>query len=179
MTFFYSGGSTASPHHHQSLRRIFLNPGDFYFCAAPLQLATLLGSCVTVTLWHPRRRIGGMCHFLVPSRKSQQNADPSGYSAEEAFDLFDKAMLRAGSLPHEYQAKLFGGGNMFPDTAGNLNVGLRNIDMARHLLKERGISLLAEHAGGAGHRKLVFDIASGEVRLAFSDLEKQRGADGG
>jgi len=172
MTLFHSGGAMATSNDHDSARLIFLNPGDFHFGAAPLQLATLLGSCVTVTLWHPRRHIGGMCHFLVPRRKTRQEHDPSGYSAVEAFDLFDQAMLRAGSRSHEYQAKLFGGGNMFPDTAGRLNVGLRNIEMARRLLNERGIPLLAEHAGGAGHRKLVFDVASGEVRLVFADLEK-------
>jgi len=166
------GSAATTTHDHDHARRIFLNPGDFHFGAAPLQLATLLGSCVTVTLWHPGRHIGGMCHFLVPSRRTGQDHDPSGYSAVEAFDMFDQAMLRAGSRSHEYHAKLFGGGNMFPNSAGRLNVGLRNIEMARHLLNERGIPLLAEHAGGAGHRKLVFDIASGEVRLVFADLEK-------
>jgi chemotaxis protein CheD len=172
MTLFRSGLALASTNDQDRARLVFLNPGDFHFGAAPLQLATLLGSCVTVTLWHPRRHIGGMCHFLVPNRKTQQDHVPSGYSAVEAFGLFDQAMLHAGSRSHEYQAKLFGGGNMFPNSAGRLNVGLRNIEMARRLLKERGIPLLAEHAGGAGHRKLVFEIASGEVRLVFADLEK-------
>lgn len=173
MTFFRSGLALAATHDRDKARRIFLNPGDFHFGAAPLQLATLLGSCVTVTLWHPRRRIGGMCHFLVPSRRTAHHPERDGYSAVEAFDLFDRAMLRAGSLAHEYQAKLFGGGNMFPHATGRLNVGGRNIEMARQLLKERGIPLLAEHAGGAGHRKLVFDIASGEVRLVFAHLQRK------
>lgn len=174
-----SGGAVAITNDHDRGRQIFLNPGDFHFAAAPLQLATLLGSCVTVTLWHPRRHIGGMCHFLVPSRKTRQDHDPEGYSAVEAFDLFDKAMHTAGSRSHEYQAKLFGGGNMFPNSAGRINVGLRNVEMARHLLTKRGIPLLAEHAGGAGHRKLVFSLANGEVRLVFSALkEKMVIADG-
>ena len=150
---------------------IFLSAGDFYFGAAPLQLATLLGSCVTVTLWQPRRRIGGMCHFLVPGRPGgprREGVPPDGDFADEAFALFDQAMLENGCRPEQFQAKLFGGGAMFP-AAARVDVGAQNIAAARALLKQRGIPLLAEHAGGAGHRKLTFDLATGEVQLRFVD----------
>lgn len=152
-------------------RRIFLEPGEFYFGAAPLKLATLLGSCVTVTLWHPRRHIGGMCHIMLPER-SGRHARLDGRFATEAFQLFDAAIAKADSLPAQYQAKLFGGGDMFPGSGFTLNVGVKNIAMAHELLKQRGIRLVSEHTGGAGHRKMVFDLASGEVRLFFADLNK-------
>ena len=156
----------------QQTPRIVLNPGDFHFGLAPLQLATLLGSCVTVTLWHPRRQLGGMCHILLPNRPPQAGRAPDGRYADEAFALFDAAISRHASQPREYQAKLFGGGDMFPDAQTRVNLGERNIGMARELLKQRGIPLLGEHAGGAGHRKLVFALANGEVRLFFADLNK-------
>lgn len=149
--------------------RIILNPGDFHFGAAPLQLATLLGSCVTVTLWHPRRHIGGMCHFLLPSRQAKPGAKLDGHYAAEAFALFDQAIAKHASQPHEYQAKLFGGGDMFSGSNVSLNLGERNIAMARELLGQRGIPLLAEHAGGAEHRKLILDLGNGEVLLVFAD----------
>jgi chemotaxis protein CheD len=31
-------------------------------------IRTVLGSCVSITLWHPVKRVGGMCHFLLPTR---------------------------------------------------------------------------------------------------------------
>ncbi|MFA7279650.1 MAG: chemotaxis protein CheD [Sterolibacterium sp.] len=154
--------------------RVFLNAGEFHFGEAPLQLATLLGSCVTVTLWHPRRQIGGMCHFLVPSRSKKSGMALDGHFAEEAFALFDLALQQRSSRPEEFQAKLFGGGNMFPEMNMSIDVGERNITAARRLLKERGIPLLAEHAGGAGHRKLVFDLATGEVQIRFADKTKEK-----
>ncbi len=153
---------------------VFLQAGDFHFGEAPLQLATLLGSCVTVTLWHPRRQIGGMCHFLVPSRPRNTGMGLDGHFAEEAFALFDQAIARNGCRPEEFQAKLFGGGDMFPEACTRVNVGEKNILVARDLLKRRNIPLLAEHAGGAGHRKLVFDLSNGEVQLRFADKLKDK-----
>ncbi|MDD5176221.1 MAG: chemotaxis protein CheD [Sterolibacterium sp.] len=152
--------------------RIFLNAGDFHFGEAPLQLETLLGSCVTVTLWQPRRQIGGMCHFLVPSRAKTKEEVLDGHFADEAFALFDQAILKSGCRPEQFQAKLFGGGDMFPQARSSLNVGENNIAVARQFLKQRGIPLLAEHAGGAGHRKLIFDLANGEVQIRFADKLK-------
>ena len=156
----------------QQTPRIVLNPGDFHFGAAPLRLVTLLGSCVTVTLWHPRRRLGGMCHFQLPSRPPLTGRELDGHYADEAFALFNQAIFKHASQPHEYQAKLFGGGNMFPDAKSTLNLGTHNIAMARELLRQRGIPLVTEHVGGAGHRKLIFDLSNGEVLLAFADLNK-------
>ena len=150
---------------------LFLQAGDFHFGSAPLQLATLLGSCVTVTLWQPRRQIGGMCHFLVPSRPKAGSMVLDGHFANEAFALFDQAILKQGCRPEQFQAKLFGGGDMFPEANTRVNVGTRNIDAARALLKQRNIPLLAEHVGGAGHRKLIFDLSTGDVQMRFSDKD--------
>jgi len=53
--------------------RFTLNPGDFRFYVpipgvAPLRLYTLLGSCVSVVLWHPERKIGGMSRLVAGTR---------------------------------------------------------------------------------------------------------------
>ena len=48
---------------------IFLQPGEFYFGDAATRIRTLLGSCVAITLWHPARMIGGMCHYMLPNRQ--------------------------------------------------------------------------------------------------------------
>ena len=52
---------------------IFLQPGDFYFGDKDTRIRTILGSCVSITLWHPTRLIGGMCHFLLPFRGAHQD----------------------------------------------------------------------------------------------------------
>ena len=161
-----------------AIRQIYLQPGDFHFGAAPLRLCTLLGSCVTVTLWHPRHHIGGMCHIQYPRRTVRAvDAALDGHYAEDAFALFDQALARYGTAAAEYVAKLFGGGNMFPGSdAGNIEVGNKNVAAARLELATRGIKPAVEHVGGAGHRKLIFDLAGGDVWLAFANLEPEKEA---
>ena len=153
---------------------IFLKAGEFYFGAGQVRISTLLGSCVTVTLWHPRRQLGGMCHFMLPGRPRLPGKPLDGHYADEAFALFDQAISRRGTRAGDYEAKLFGGGNMFPHafTAANQDVGSQNIQVARELLASRGISLVSENVGGAGHRKLYFDIWSGEVWMSFQNVRE-------
>ncbi len=38
---------------------VTLKAGEFHFGGGPTRISTLLGSCVSITLWHPRKRIGG------------------------------------------------------------------------------------------------------------------------
>ncbi|WP_153131643.1 chemotaxis protein CheD [Dechloromonas hortensis] len=154
----------------QDIDEIFLNPGEFHFGHGNTRISTLLGSCVSITLWHPRRRIGGMCHYMLTERKRPANAPLDGRFGSEAFELFLQHVEAAGTRPGEYQAKLFGGGNMLSGpSGGRLEIGPRNVAHGRQLLASRHIALLAEHVGGSGRRKLHFDVWSGDVWLAFPD----------
>lgn len=147
---------------------VLLNPGDFYFGGGETRISTLLGSCVSITLWHPRRRIGGMCHYMLTERVRPLNSALDGRYGSEAFELFLQQVEAAGTRPSEYQAKLFGGGNMFSGRpSGRMEIGSRNVEFGRQLLASRHIALIAEHVGGSGRRKLHFDLWSGEVWLAF------------
>jgi chemotaxis protein CheD len=137
---------------------VFLKPGEFYFGGSGASVATVLGSCVSLTLWHPRLRIGGMCHYLLPARCG-------GGEPHQAGTYADEAMARHGTRPPEYQAKMFGGANMFPaiQAPPSRDVGARNIAAGRELLQVFGIALVGEHVGGTGHRRVLFDLASGDV----------------
>jgi len=152
---------------------IYLGIGELHFCRAPARIRTVLGSCVSITLWHPTLRLGGMCHFMLPTRNRSGNLPLDGRYADEAMALLDREIGRYHTRHADYHAKIFGGGNMFPgrpQPTYNLDIGQRNIDIARRLLAERSIPIMAEHLGGGGHRKLVFDVSSGDAWLAFQDL---------
>ncbi|MGI9213007.1 MAG: chemotaxis protein CheD, partial [Methylococcaceae bacterium] len=47
---------------------IFLQPGEYYFSDRDTRIRTVLGSCVAITFWHPGILVGGMCHFMLPTR---------------------------------------------------------------------------------------------------------------
>lgn len=150
---------------------VVLRPGDYYFGGGQTRISTLLGSCVSITLWHPRQRIGGMCHYMMTERQRPPDAPLDGRYAAEAFEFFLQRIAQAGTRPGEYQAKLFGGADMFcgGSSSGTLGIGLRNIELGRRLLAAKNIALLAEHVAGNGRRKLHFDLWSGDVWLAFPE----------
>jgi chemotaxis protein CheD len=145
---------------------IFLQPGDLYFGDRDTRVRTLLGSCVAFTLWHPRRLIGGMCHYLLPEHQ-QKNAGEAlnGRYADEALLLFLREIDNSGTHPSEYEVKMFGGGNQFPGhkASRKLNVADKNIQMGKTLLLQHGFKLASWHLGGNGHRNVMLDIWSGHV----------------
>jgi len=147
---------------------IFLQPGELWFGDEHTRIRTFLGSCVAVTLWHPRRRIGGMCHYMLPSRIRGTGAALDGRYGDEALDLLTREIKAAHGYPQEYEAKLFGGGHMFLHAFGtakhgSVHVPDRNIAAGRELVQRHGFMVKAEQMGGHGHRQVVFDIWSGHA----------------
>lgn len=164
---------------------IFLNPGEFFFGDEDTRIRTVLGSCVAITMWHPLRKIGGMAHYLLPSRYAHpaDNALDGRY-ADEAMRLFLIEIRRAHLHPSEFEVKLFGGGSMFseyerPDgerrTAHMLDVPAKNVTAGRELVQRHGFKLIAEHLGGAGHRNVIFDVWSGDVWIRHRAIKEGSG----
>jgi chemotaxis protein CheD len=153
---------------------IFLQPGEVMFAGEDTWLVTLLGSCVAITLWHPLKRLGGMCHIVLPQAYEGKNVQGDGRYAQEAVRMLQAAVCNAGLKATELEIKLFGGGSMFSDQrpAGNTvnAIPSRNIAMAKQLIEQAGWSLVAQHTGGRGHRQVKFDISTGEVWLRYSPL---------
>ncbi|MBI1423490.1 MAG: chemotaxis protein CheD [Gammaproteobacteria bacterium] len=144
---------------------INLSPGEFYFGGGHTRIHTLLGSCIAITMWHPQRRIGGMCHYLLPSRGGNQRLT-QGYYADEVVNLFLNEIRKTGSRPGEYEVKVFGGGNMFDsrdEAATRTNVSQNNIAAGCQLLKQHGFKVKAKDLGGACYRKIFLEVWNGDV----------------
>lgn len=145
---------------------VFLQPGEHYFGDGTTRIRTLLGSCVAITLWHPRCKIGGMCHFMLPSRHRLPGQRLDGRYGSEALFLLVKEARRQGTRPAEYEIKVFGGGNMFPGivpTTHNTPIGLRNANHALHMLAVSRLVPKSTHIGGHVHRVLMLENWSGDV----------------
>jgi chemotaxis protein CheD len=145
---------------------IFLQPGELFVGDHDYQIRTILGSCVSITLWHAGLRLGGMSHFLLPSRSAGDVAsEPDGRYGDEALVLMLDELQKHGVRATECEAKIFGGGNMFPgrSRAGVMHVGQRNGEAARELLQARNIAVVSESLFGNGHRQIIFDVSKGDV----------------
>lgn len=145
---------------------VFLQPGDLFVGDAGYRIRTMLGSCVSITLWHPASRLGGMSHFLLPTRGGPPAKNEfDGRYGDEALALMLAEFRQAGIPPAACQAKIFGGGNMFPGQVRDSDrvVGQRNGQAAQELLAAQGIPVISKSLYGVGHRQVIFDIASGHV----------------
>ncbi|MEV4701955.1 chemotaxis protein CheD [Actinoplanes sp. NPDC049316] len=146
---------------------LHLNPGDFRFAGGDVRLHTLLGSCVAITLWHPGRRIGGMCHYLLPGRHPAATAPRlDGRYAVDAVAMFRQEVDRHGTAPWEYVVKVFGGADQFPGIGGPLaGVAGDNARAGLDLLARYGFTVSRCELGGRGSRRLIFELATGDVWL--------------
>lgn len=149
----------------RSVIDVFLQPGDYFVGGADHRLRTLLGSCVSITLWHPAAQIGAMSHFLLARRQAAPESGLDGRYGEEALWLMLQELRAAGVAPAECQGKIFGGGEMFPaqSQSAGIYVGKKNGETARGLLHAHGIAIASESLFGVGHRQIVFDVHSGNV----------------
>ena len=174
-----------------ALMDIFLLPGEYFVGDAAFQVRTILGSCVSITLWHPILRIGGMSHFLLPTRGTAKGPEGlDGRYGDEALDLMFADLMAHGANPLQCEAKVFGGGNMFPGNQharGHNNIGLtvgrRNGEAARALLQQHGIKLVTESLFGVGHRQIIFDVSKGDVwsrqvRPSLIEIDAETSAQG-
>jgi chemotaxis protein CheD len=145
---------------------IFLPQGGLFVGDSSYRIRTLLGSCVSITLWHPFARVGAMSHFLLPTRRGGPALDAlDGRYGDEALQLIVQELRGAGVPPAQCQAKIFGGGNMFPGlpASGAALVGQRNGEAARALLQAQGIAIVSESLFGVGYRQIIFEVDSGTV----------------
>lgn len=144
---------------------VYLLPGEYFVGDARYRIRTVLGSCVSITLWHRRLRIGAMSHFLLSEREGESDEDLSGRYGRDAMALMVKQLRERGVPVLECEAKVFGGGTMFPGIEASVlpSIGHRNGMAAEKLLAEYGIPVVSESLFGTGHRQILFDVATGDV----------------
>lgn len=145
---------------------VFLRPGEFYFGEGRTRVSTLLGSCVAITLWHPQRHVGGMCHFILPQGPQRRaSAKLDGRYAEDAMQLFLREIEACGTKPAQYTVKAFGGGSMnlreYP--SGTASIPFQNMAKGRELAARFGLKLESFDMGGTQHRYIKLDLWSGDV----------------
>ena len=147
---------------------ITIYPGEYYVSKGPELISTILGSCVAIVLFDAENEIGGMNHFML-ARKTKNSPEAQGPAArfgEFAIDILIKEMEKNGADRNNFEAKIFGGSNVFnlPDT-NHEQVGTENIKFEREYLAKLNIPIVAEDIGGVPSRKIVFDPTTFKVLL--------------
>ncbi|MDF1531823.1 MAG: chemotaxis protein CheD [ANME-2 cluster archaeon] len=128
-----------------------------------------LGSCVGVTLYSPRIKVGGLAHIMLPDSSRARTAIANGNGrdylakyADTSIDLMVHEMKELGAVKSTFVAKIAGGAHMFQCNGnGQLKIGEENILAVKKKLDELHIELIAEDTGDDYGRTLEFDVSTG------------------
>jgi chemotaxis protein CheD len=132
-------------------------------------IVTTLGSCVSACIRDPKIGLGGMNHFMLPSRsrhcRHESNGDPWNTAARYgnlAMELLINTIMRNGGERGNLEVKLFGGAKIL---AHMKNIGCFNVDFIREYIKTEGLSVLAEDLGGLCPRAIRYFPSTGKVQM--------------
>lgn len=149
---------------------------DFAVAAGDAVISTLgLGSCVAITVYDTRARIGGLAHILLPNESmSRDRANRAKFPATAVPLLLDEMRKLGAHGP--YIGKLVGGASMFGALLpiGGVNMGQRNVESARRALVDAGVTIVAQDTGGGYGRSVFFYVSDGRLlvkSLAQGDRE--------
>ena len=141
---------------------------DLNIAKSPDSLTTLgLGSCIGLTLYDPVAKIGGLVHYMLPdSTKLKNNSNIAKFGDTGIRELYKK-MIEKGASPTRMVAKIAGGAKMFEVSGLSSvgNVGERNAEEAKIILKERKVRLVAEDTGLNYGRTVVLNCENGEYLI--------------
>ncbi len=139
-------------------RRAYLAPGRLFASAEPVEVTTILGSCVAVCLFDAEAKVGGVNHFLLP-----EGAPATPRVAEHAVKALVERVLALGASRARLRARVFGGASVLVALRASRALGARNVEAARSLLRAAGIPIVGEAVGGEHGRRLVFAVQSGSA----------------
>ena len=135
--------------------------GDVVASATPLEISTVLGSCVAACLFDPVAGIGGMNHFMLP-----HHFDDPGMSARygvNAMEILINEIMKLGGDRRRLQAKVFGASRVLRMEDPRLNVARSNSEFVRKFLKTESIPIIAERMDGDVPLRVHFMTDSGKA----------------
>jgi chemotaxis protein CheD len=141
----------------------FLQPGQLVISTDPMQVTTILGSCIAVCLWDVRLRAGGVNHFMLPFHTG--SAAASARFGNVAMEQLLGGLRTLGARLPLLQARVFGGACMFEQMKTTSHLGQKNAELALDFLSRNGIEIVQVETGGNRGRKLIYRTDEGSACL--------------
>lgn len=164
------------------LPMLYLKPAEMHMADSPSIVKTVLGSCVSITMFNHRLKVGAICHGMLPH--CREKAVCKGRCAEcfKYVDCSIRHMLeqfRSLGISHrEIEVKLFGGADMFATGDGEREtVGAHNTRTALSIIEMEHLNLSKSDTGGGRGRKIFFYTHTGEIFLKRLGNERELTAD--
>lgn len=150
-----------------SSQQLVIGIGDMkYVRNEGILITYALGSCVGISLYDPVIRLGALVHIMLP--EAQGNTAGQIYKfADSGLRATIKKMEVFGGRRDRIIAKIAGGARMFdvPSSSSVGNIGARNAESVKKILRAERIRLLKEDTGANYARTMLLDVATGEVKI--------------
>lgn len=162
---------------------IYISPGDTVFTKEQKRLWTVLGSCISIILYHPETRYTGMSHAQLPEYapcvdacagdcpvvcgENKKGENPLRYvncSLKYLLNLFNRKGITGDML----EARLYGGSSLIQYSGQK--IGDANVMVARGLIVHYALNLVHHDVGGEKGRTVQFYTDTAKV-----DVKQQKG----
>lgn len=149
----------------EKIKSVNIFIGECFATDKPSVVKTVLGSCVSVCLYDPVARVGGMNHILLPGKAEMDRFDDKARYGINAMELLINRLMKLKAQRKRFVAKVFGGAQILHSYGENNTPGLKNIEFTLNFLKIEKIPVINYDLGGECSRKIFFYTHTGEVLL--------------
>ncbi len=131
-----------------------------------------LGSCIGVTMYDPRVRVGGLIHCMLPFSTidpAKAKAKPEMFTDTGVAALLS-ALFEMGAEKKNLIVKVAGASKLL-DSNGVFKIGERNVVVLKKVLEKNAIPIAAEDVGGTVARTMFLYMGTGQTVLKVSGKE--------
>jgi chemotaxis protein CheD len=137
--------------------RISDNPDSVLICFG-------LGSCVAVTMYDTKKKMGGMIHVVLPSTQGRPTQSLARF-ADSGIPFLLEEMKKMGADKRRLIVTVSGGAKIlklhYP--INDYDIGSKNVEKTLEVLKQLGLSIHGQETGGTRGRTVRLHIKSGET----------------
>jgi chemotaxis protein CheD len=134
--------------------------------AADVLVAYGLGSCVGISMYDPITKVGALLHAVLPQRLNDSDAHNPKFVDSGVTRMLD-IIEQHGALRSRLIVRMAGGATMLnvPGLKQTLNIGERNVAVARQALATHRLRLAAEDVGGTSGRTVRLHVGNGRMTV--------------
>ncbi|NDV20274.1 chemotaxis protein CheD [Pseudodesulfovibrio sp. JC047] len=145
-----------------SLKIVGLSDMQFSVHPEDVLITYSLGSCIGVSAYDPRTRIGGLIHCLLPAPGNHQNSETNPFKfVTTGVPAMVRSLVQAGASQHRLIYKGAGGANI--RSQFHIPIGTRNATALKGVLAYNKTRLTAEEFGDDIPRTMSLHLGTGRV----------------
>jgi chemotaxis protein CheD len=129
-----------------------------------------LGSCICVSVYDPKVRVGGLLHFMLPDSSLDANKakENPGMFADTGIPLLFKSCYTYGAEKKRMVVKVAGGASILDDT-NYFRIGQKNITAMRKIFWRNNVLIDGEDTGKNFNRTVRLNLSDGRCIIKSSD----------